>query len=66
VTHIAESLGIGREPLIKRLLGHADGSVTAIYVPNVEDLIKGRRVAGQMGNLCDFLTSRLPMRYDIL
>jgi integrase len=31
VTHIAESLGIGGEPLIKRLLGHADGSVTAIY-----------------------------------
>jgi len=31
VTHIAESIGIGGEPLIKRLLGHADGSVTAIY-----------------------------------
>src|ERR1700722_119801 len=31
VTHIAESLGIGGEPLIKRLLGHTDGSVTAIY-----------------------------------
>jgi integrase len=31
VTHIVESLGRGGEPLIKRLLGHTDGSVTAIY-----------------------------------
>ena len=28
---IAESLGIGAEPLVRRLLGHADSSVTAIY-----------------------------------
>ncbi|HWX26466.1 MAG TPA: tyrosine-type recombinase/integrase [Steroidobacteraceae bacterium] len=28
---IAESLGIGGEPLVRRLLGHADSSVTAIY-----------------------------------
>ncbi len=31
MTHVAESLGIGGEPLIKRLLGHTDGSVTVIY-----------------------------------
>lgn len=30
-TRIAEQLGIGGEQLIKRVLGHADGSVTAIY-----------------------------------
>lgn len=28
---IAEQLGVGGEQLIKRVLGHADGSVTAIY-----------------------------------
>jgi integrase len=28
---IAESLGIGGEPLVRRLLGHVDSSVTAIY-----------------------------------
>ncbi len=31
VSHVAESLGIGGEPLIKRLLGHSDNSVTSIY-----------------------------------
>jgi len=31
VTRLAESLGIGGEPLIKRLLGHSDNSVTSIY-----------------------------------
>jgi len=30
-TRIAEQLGVGGEQLIKRVLGHADGSVTAIY-----------------------------------
>jgi integrase len=30
-TRIAEQLGVGGERLIKRVLGHADGSVTAIY-----------------------------------
>jgi integrase len=30
-TRIAEALGVGGEQLIKRVLGHADGSVTAIY-----------------------------------
>jgi len=30
-SRIAESLGIGGEPLIRRLLGHADSSVSAIY-----------------------------------
>jgi integrase len=30
-TRIAEKLGVGGEQLIKRVLGHADGSVTAIY-----------------------------------
>ena len=30
-TRIAERLGVGGEQLIKRVLGHADGSVTAIY-----------------------------------
>jgi integrase len=30
-TRIAEQLGIGGEQLIKRVLGHSDGSVTAIY-----------------------------------
>jgi integrase len=30
-TRIAETLGVGGEQLIKRVLGHADGSVTAIY-----------------------------------
>lgn len=30
-TRIAEQLGVGDEQLIKRVLGHADGSVTAIY-----------------------------------
>jgi len=30
-TRIAEQLGVGGEHLIKRVLGHADGSVTAIY-----------------------------------
>jgi integrase len=30
-SRVAESLGIGGEPLVRRLLGHADSSVTAIY-----------------------------------
>jgi integrase len=30
-TRIAEQLGVGGEQLVKRVLGHADGSVTAIY-----------------------------------
>ncbi len=30
-TRIAEQLGIGGEQLIRRVLGHSDGSVTAIY-----------------------------------
>ena len=30
-TRMAERLGVGGEQLIKRVLGHADGSVTAIY-----------------------------------
>lgn len=30
-TRIAEQLGVGGEQLIKRVLGHADGGVTAIY-----------------------------------
>jgi integrase len=30
-TRIAEQIGVGGEQLIKRVLGHADGSVTAIY-----------------------------------
>jgi integrase len=30
-TRIAEQLGVGGEQLIRRVLGHADGSVTAIY-----------------------------------
>jgi integrase len=30
-TRIAELLGVGGEQLIRRVLGHADGSVTAIY-----------------------------------
>jgi integrase len=30
-TRIAEALGVGGEQLIKRVLGHSDGSVTAIY-----------------------------------
>lgn len=30
-TRIAEQLGVGGEQLIKRVLGHVDGSVTAIY-----------------------------------
>jgi integrase len=30
-TRLAEQLGVGGEQLIKRVLGHADGSVTAIY-----------------------------------
>jgi integrase len=30
-TRIAEALGVGGEQLIKRVLGHADGTVTAIY-----------------------------------
>ncbi len=30
-TRIAEQLGIGGEQIIKRVLGHSDGSVTAIY-----------------------------------
>ncbi|HZF27211.1 MAG TPA: integrase family protein [Steroidobacteraceae bacterium] len=30
-TRIAEQLGVGREQLIKRVLGHSDGCVTAIY-----------------------------------
>lgn len=30
-TRIAEKLGVGGEQLIKRVLGHSDGSVTAIY-----------------------------------
>jgi integrase len=30
-TRIAEQLGVGGEQLIKRVLGHADASVTAIY-----------------------------------
>lgn len=30
-TRVAEQLGVGGEQLIKRVLGHADGSVTAIY-----------------------------------
>lgn len=30
-TRIAEQLGVGGEQLIKRVLGHSDGSVTAIY-----------------------------------
>ena len=30
-TRIAEKLGVGGEQLIRRVLGHADGSVTAIY-----------------------------------
>ena len=30
-TRIAETLGVGGEQVIKRVLGHSDGSVTAIY-----------------------------------
>lgn len=30
-TRIAEQLGVGGEQFIKRVRGHADGSVTAIY-----------------------------------
>jgi integrase len=30
-TRIAEQLGVGGEQLIRRVLGHSDGSVTAIY-----------------------------------
>ena len=30
-TRIAAQLGVGREQFIKRVLGHSDGSVTAIY-----------------------------------
>jgi integrase len=30
-THIAENLGVGGEQLIRKILGHSDGSVTAIY-----------------------------------
>ena len=30
-SRVAESLGIGGEPLLRRLLGHADSSVSAIY-----------------------------------
>ena len=30
-TRLAEKLGVGGEQLIRRVLGHADGSVTAIY-----------------------------------
>ena len=30
-THIAEGLGTGGEQLIWKILGHSDGSVTAIY-----------------------------------
>jgi integrase len=30
-TRLGESLGVGGEQLIKKVLGHADGSVTAIY-----------------------------------
>ena len=30
-TRIAETLGVGGEQVVKRVLGHADGSVTAIY-----------------------------------
>ena len=30
-TRIAEKLGVGGEQLIQRVLGHSDGSVTAIY-----------------------------------
>ena len=30
-TRIAEQLGVGGEQMIKRVLGHTDGSVTAIY-----------------------------------
>jgi integrase len=30
-THIAESLGTGGEQLIRKVLGHSDRSVTAIY-----------------------------------
>jgi integrase len=30
-TRIAEALGVGGEQLIKKVLGHSDGSVTAIY-----------------------------------
>jgi len=30
-TRIAETLGVGGEQLIKRVLGHSDGTVTAIY-----------------------------------
>lgn len=30
-TRLGESLGVGGEQLIRRVLGHSDGSVTAIY-----------------------------------
>lgn len=30
-TRLGESLGVGGEQLIERVLGHSDGSVTAIY-----------------------------------
>ncbi len=30
-THIAEDLGVGGEQLVRRVLGHSDGTVTAIY-----------------------------------
>jgi len=30
-TRLAETLGVGGEQMIKRVLGHSDGSVTAIY-----------------------------------
>jgi integrase len=30
-TRLAETLGVGGEQLIRKVLGHSDGSVTAIY-----------------------------------
>lgn len=52
-TRIAEQLGVGGEQLIKRVLGHADGSVTAIY--NRYGYVKEMR--GVLGQWARELTS---------
>jgi integrase len=62
-TRIAEQLGVGGEQLIKRVLGHADGSVTAIY--NRYGYVKEMRAvletwAGDLTAACNITSLQLP------
>lgn len=65
-TRLAEKLGVGGEQLIKRVLGHADGSVTAIY--NRYGYVKEMRAALEQWAAdltAESTVTKLPTRADL-